>query len=240
MPKERRSHDEVSTPSTRPRATFVLVHGAWAGGWCWSRVVDLLIAKGHRVYTPTLSGLGERSHLARGGINLTTHVNDVVNEIKWKDLDQIVLVGHSYGGLVITGVAEQVGERIASIVYLDAFIPGDEQSFADLAPWLDRTEAMTAPPPTAEGDFINEGDRAWVDSKATPQPTATFTEKLRVTGAYQRVAKKTYICATNGPLPGNADALRSDSSWTVYDVACGHDVEIDAPQKLAEILEASM
>jgi len=119
-------------------------------------------------------------------------------------------------------------------------VGADGQSFADFVPWLDPTSAMTAPPRTAEGDFINEKDRAWVDSKATSQPTATFTENLRVTGAYQRVPKKTHVCATNGPLPANADAVRSDPSWTVYEVACGHDVEIDAPEKLAEILEASI
>src|SRR5215207_1008720 len=111
-------------------ATFVLVHGAWAGGWAWMRVADILVAPGHRVYTPTLSGLGERSHLADRNIDLTTHVNDIVNEIRWKDLENIVLVGHSYSGFVITGVAEHVLERIASIVYVDASIPSDGQSFA--------------------------------------------------------------------------------------------------------------
>jgi pimeloyl-ACP methyl ester carboxylesterase len=221
-------------------ATFVLVHGAWAGSWSWLRVVDRLTANGYRVHAPTLSGLGERSHLAGCTINLTTHVRDIVNEITWKDLDQIVLVGHSYGGLVITGVAEQIGERIASIVYLDAFIPADGQSFADLAPWLDRSASMTAAPRTAKGDYISEADRAWVDRKATPQPTATFTEQLRVTGAYQRVPKKTFIQATgwDGPFDATVAAARSDPSWTVYEVACGHDVAIDAPQELAEILEA--
>ena len=113
-------------------ATFVLVHGAGHGGWCWQRVADRLTAKGHRVFAPTLTGLCERSHLLNDKIDLTTHISDIVNEIKWKDLDQIVLVGHSYGGMVITGVAEQLASRIASIVYLDAFLPGDGQSVADV------------------------------------------------------------------------------------------------------------
>ena len=224
-----------------PRSTtFVLVHGAWAGSWCWVRVADRLIARGHRVYAPTLSGLGERSHLADSEIDLTTHVNDVVNEIRWKDLHQIVLVGHSYAGFVITGVAERLRERIASIVYVDAFIPTDGQSFADLAPWLDRTQRMTPPPPSTEGDFVDEVDRAWADSKATAQPTATFTESLSVTGAYQRIRTKIYVCATNGPLSRNADPLLSDASWTIYDVESGHDVEIDAPDRLVQILEAAI
>src|ERR1700683_2177449 len=109
---------------TKPR-TFVLVHGAWHGGWCWRRVADRLSAKGHYVVAPTLSGVGERSHLPPDVINLTTQINDVVGEIKWKDLDNIVLVGHSYGGMVITGVAEQMRDRIAAMVYLDAFQPAD-------------------------------------------------------------------------------------------------------------------
>jgi len=115
------------------RATFVLVHGAWHGGWCWRRVVDRLTAKGHYVVAPTLSGVGERSHLPPDFISLTTQINDVIGEIKWKDLEGIVLVGHSYGGMVITGVAEQLGDRIASIVYIDAFTPADGQSLLDNA-----------------------------------------------------------------------------------------------------------
>ena len=100
-------------------ATFVLVHGAWAGGWACTRVADLLVARGHRVHAPALSGLGERSHLVDRDIDLTTHVNDVVNEIRWKDLENVVLVGHSYGGFVITGVAEQILERIRQKAHPD-------------------------------------------------------------------------------------------------------------------------
>src|SRR5471030_2444785 len=108
-----------STASARERAKrapIVLVHGAWHGGWCWRRVEDRLTAEGRYVVAPTLSGVGERSHLASDAINLSTHIDDVVNEIKWKDLYGVVLVGHSYGGMVITGVAERIRERIAAIV----------------------------------------------------------------------------------------------------------------------------
>ena len=115
-----------------PTRTFVLVHGAWHGGWCWRRVADRLTAKGHYVVAPTLSGVGERSHLPPGPIDLSTQIDDVVGEIKWKDLDGIVLVGHSYGGMVITGVAEQLRNRISAIVYLDAFLPADGQSLFDI------------------------------------------------------------------------------------------------------------
>ncbi len=112
------------------RTPFVLVHGAWHGGWCWRRVSDRLTGNGHYVAAPTLSGLGERSHLAADTVTLTTHVDDVVNEIIWNDLDRVVLVGHSYGGMVITAAAERIRKRIAAIVYLDAFMPSDGQSVA--------------------------------------------------------------------------------------------------------------
>jgi pimeloyl-ACP methyl ester carboxylesterase len=116
-------------PST---GTFVLVHGAWHGGWCYVRVADLLRAGGHRVVTPTLTGLGERSHLFSGAITLSTHIDDIVNVLRWEDLTNVVLAGHSYGGFVISGVAERVPERIAALVFLDAFVPADGESLWDL------------------------------------------------------------------------------------------------------------
>lgn len=220
-------------------ATFVLVHGAWAGAWAWMRVVDLLTAKGHRASALTLSGLGERSHLADLDITLTTHVNDVVNEVEWKDLDRTVLVGHSYGGLVITAAAERIADRLASIVYVDAFIPADNQSFSTFGPDFSLLGKLIPPPPTAPGDYLREADRAWVDRKATPQPRGTFTERVRITGAYLRVPKKTYIRATGwkGPFEDTAAKVKSDPAWSVYEIPCGHDAAIDMPEELAAILE---
>jgi pimeloyl-ACP methyl ester carboxylesterase len=128
------SGELVSTARAQTqRKTFVLVHGAWHGGWCWRRVSDLLEAKGHKVFTPTLTGVGERSHLLTKDINLATHVTDVVNMIKWEDLKDIVLVGHSYAGCVIAPVAEQMEGRISSIVFLDAFFPENGESLVDVA-----------------------------------------------------------------------------------------------------------
>lgn len=230
----------MTSPSSHQgdHASFVLVHGAWAGAWAWMRVADRLTARGHAVFAPALSGLGERSHLAGPWIGLMTHVHDIVNEIRWKDLDRVVLVGHSYGGFVISGAAELVGERIASIVYVDAFMPADGQSFADIAPWLDPTQPTTPAPPTADCDYLDQADRAWVDLKATAQPTATFTEKLRVTDAYQRVPRKTFIRATgwDSPFGTTATALRADPTWAVHEVASGHDIPIDKPDELTELL----
>jgi len=234
----------VSLPRTAgartPRATFVLVHGAWHGGWCWRRVVDRLTALRHYVVAPTLTGVGERSHLASDSVDLAMQITDIVNEIKWKDLDGIVLVGHSYGGMVITGVAEQLKERIASIVYLDAFLPGDGQSLSDLlGPAAPKWPEHLALPISAERFKVNEKDRAWVDSKMTPHPVKCFTDKLKVTGAYQAIKRKTYVRATefeNPPFDAALARCKADSSWTTHSIKCGHDIMIDQPAALTRIL----
>src|SRR5262252_3582649 len=123
-------------------ATFLLVHGAWHGGWCWRRVSDLLEKQGHKVFAPTMTGLGERSHLLDARINLATHIADIVNVIKWEKLDHIVLVGHSYGGVIICGVAEQMPQSIGSIVFLDAFVPASGDSLKALTARRDAIEAL--------------------------------------------------------------------------------------------------
>lgn len=113
-------------------ATFVLVHGATAGGWVWRPVPSLLRAEGHEVYTPTLTGLGERAHLLSPEVDLGTHIQDVVNVLEFERLSQVILVGHSYGGVVVTAVAERIPERLAQLVYIDALVPADGESVADL------------------------------------------------------------------------------------------------------------
>ena len=227
--------------------TFVLVHGAWHGGWCWRRVADLLEAKGHKVYAPTLTGLGERSHLLSASVNLSTHITDIVNVFKWERLDGVVLCGHSYAGLVIAGVAEQVAPAIASIVFLDAFVPLDGDAVVALASDAVRAalrdgqqkgEIGIAPRP-AEAFGVNERDRAWVDSQCTPQPIGAFTEKIALTGAYNRVPRKTFVRAASYVNPGFDQAqarVKGDPSWRTYDAPCGHDVMVDAPEWLAQML----
>jgi len=229
------------------RNTFVLVHGAWHGGWCWRRVADLLEAKGHKVFSPTLTGLGERSHLMRAGINVSTHATDVVNLIEWERLSGVVLCGHSYGGMVVSAVAEQMADKIASIVFLDAFVPENGDSMADLTSQVVRDSLKAA---AARGDIsvpgrpaaaflVNEKDQAWVDSLTGPQPLGTMTEKLKLTGARERIGKKSYIRAGAYPNPGFDKALtrvKADKTWRTYEVPCGHDVMVDMPERLAEIL----
>jgi pimeloyl-ACP methyl ester carboxylesterase len=227
--------------------TFVLVHGAWHGGWCWQRVADRLRGGGHNVFTPTLTGLGERSHLVRAGIDLKTHIADVVNEMTWEGLSDVVLCGHSYGGFVISGVAEAMAPSIRSIVFLDAFVPGNGDTVRDLTGPAVQEAVGTAtqrgdlviPPRAAEAFGVNAADRAWVDRLCVGQPIGTFTDKIALTGARHRIARKSYIRAKSYANPGfdrAYDALKSDPSWRMYEVACGHDVMVDNPARLTEIL----
>jgi pimeloyl-ACP methyl ester carboxylesterase len=227
-------------------ATFVLVHGAWHGAWCWRRVARLLRAAGHEVFTPTLTGLAERSHLLNPAIDLDTHILDVVNVMKWQELNDVVLVGHSYGGMVISGVAEKTEKAISSLVMLDAFMPEDGQAMIDIqtAPMreaalaAERSGATTLPPRPAEAFKVNEKDRAWVDAQCTPQPIRCSLQKLTLTGARERVGKKTYIRAKAYPSPYFDAGLASAraKNWHTYEVPCGHDVMLDMPERLTEIL----
>jgi len=238
----------AATTSDRTRRgshirNFVLVHGAWHGGWCYRRVADLLRAQGHHVETPTLSGLGERSHLAGFPINCSTHIKDVVNVIRWERLDNVILCGHSYGGLVIGGVADAIPEAISALVYLDCPLPENGKSAFDLVPQMQASAlASTADyggflvkPPAAKAFGVNAADQAMVDALLTPHPLASLCEPLRLTGAYMKIARKIYVEATNGHYPAPA-RIREDQDWKVTEVPSGHDIMIDAPAALTEIL----
>lgn len=220
-------------------ATFVLVPGAWHGAWCWRRVADRLTSRGHKVYAMSLTGLADRSHLASDAVDMNTHIKDVVNLAKWEGLKNIVLVGHSYGGLVITGAAEELAPDIASIVYLDAFIPEPGQSMADI---VKRPLPKTgfAPPFPAKAMNVNESDQAWVDAKMTPQPIGTYLQPVTHTGAYRKVGKKAYIRATgfnNPAFQAVYETLKQQPDWKTFEFACGHDVMVDKPAELSDLLE---
>ncbi len=239
--------DQTNAQAQTSGKTFVLVHGAWHGGWCWRRVSDLLQKKGHKVFTPTMTGLGERSHLIDAKVNLATHVTDIVNVIKWENLNDIVLVGHSYGGVIISGVAEQAREAIGSIVFLDAFVPETGDSLAAKAsqPVREAIAALvqkgdTAMKPVPAAVFrVNEKDRAWVDGMCTPHPIATLTDKITVTGAREKIAKKAYVRAKgypSVPFDGMQERYKADAAWRSYELPCGHDAMVDMPDRLTEIL----
>lgn len=228
--------------------TFVLVHGAWHGGWCWVRVAEKLRAAGHTVFTPTLTGLADRSHLMSPTISLTTHIKDVVGLLKWESLTDVVLVGHSYGGVVISGAADRAADRVKSLIFLDALVPGHGQSAMDLRR-PEQVEATFAaarakgagwriPPTTAATFMVNEADRDWVDSKCTDLPLACFTEPLYLSGALDAIRTRVYIRAAGYPAPQFDAMLETfrERDFDTYAVDCGHDVMVDAPDELTEIL----
>lgn len=218
--------------------TFVLVPGAWHGAWCYRRVTDKLRAHGHNVYPLSLTGLAEHSHLASDAVDLTTHVNDVVNLVKWEGLADIVLAGHSYAGLVIGQVAEAIAPAIGSIVFLDAFMPEHDKSLADITK-RELPATGLLPPYSAKGMNVNAADQAWVDAKVTPHPVKTYLERLPLTGAYDKIAKKTYVrtAFTSALWQQHYETFSQRPDWKTYLVDCGHDLMVDKPDEVARILE---
>ncbi|CAM3856163.1 alpha/beta hydrolase [Bordetella tumulicola] len=230
-------------------AKFVLVHGAFQGGWVYARVARKLREAGHDVYTPTLTGLGERAHLADRAINLDTHIQDIVNVFKYEDLSDAILCGHSYGGLVITGVAHEIGERIRTLFYLDAYAPADGQSLVDITgdqtalaffAQANRNGGMIPPIPAAVFN-VNEADAVRVDSMSVSQPLATFVQGVKAGVDSAPVANRTYVFATkNGGdwFVQTHARLKSDPRWIVHEIPCGHSIMLDRPADLAALLLA--
>jgi len=230
--------------------TFVLVHGASHGGWCYGRVAEILRLQGHRVFTPSLSGLAERSRETCHAINLTTHINDILDLFKWEELDDAVLCGHSYGGMVVGGVADRIPERIRKLVFLDAVIPENGKCMADyvfpgeaLLGVMDLVGAVgggfVLPAPPAAFFKVNEADQAMVDRLCTPHPIASLIEKINIGANADSIANHTYIYATNWgfpPIVQQYERAKTLPGWKVFEVDSGHDIMIDAPVRLAEIL----
>lgn len=237
-----------AAPAARP-APIVLIHGGWRGGWCWRRVVDRLAAAGHPVWAPSLTGLGDRAHLLGPAVGLNTHVQDVARLIEWEHLDGLVLCGHSYGGMVTTGVIERHAPRIRAAVYLDAFVPSAGRSLFDHIPPAMRERFLAAaaggdavPPPPAEAFLVPPEDRAWVDALCTPQPLRSFIEALPATGALDYVPRRIYVRASVYDSPAFrpfAERAAADPAWRLVEMAGGHDLMIDAPDAVADILRAA-
>lgn len=226
--------------------SFVLVHGAWHGGWCYSRVARILRAAGHDVFTPTLTGLGERSHLMRPQIDLDTHITDVLNVIRWEDLSNVVLCGHSYGGFVVTGVADAIADKIAAVVYLDAYVPTDGDSVMSLLPKVRQAQILrdaqlhdnvAAAPPDPERYGVNPHDIEWVRGKLTPHPLGTLQQPIQLTGNHCKL-KRTYVHAVGQNDSARLyEQYRRDPTWSVRVMDhVGHDQMVDDPATVAEIL----
>jgi len=226
-------------------ANFVLVHGAWHGGWCWRFVRPLL--KGHAVFTPSLTGLGERKHLARPDINLETHIADVVSLLEMEDLSDVILVGHSYGGMVVTGAADRVPARIARLVYLDAFVPEDGKCLLDyVVP--ERAARMreegekagsVAPPPLSLWGVTEQKHIDFIRPREARHPFGTMVQKIKLEGNTDRLAKTFIYCSS--PATGSFDQFaakyRDAPSWKFYQLATGHDAMILMPERTAELFQ---
>jgi pimeloyl-ACP methyl ester carboxylesterase len=222
--------------------TFVLVHGAWGGSYGWHKVRPILQQAGHDVFTPSLTGLGERAHLASPEVNLSTHIEDVCNAIWYEDVSDIVLVGHSYGGMVVTGVADRMPERIQHLVYLDAFLPADGQSLYDVRGGpADAPVDWRVPPPHRNED-PNDPEVAWHNARRQPHPRATFDEKVRLSAPLEsRPFSLTYIVATGRTDPGEffdriAESVRTNPRWTVREITGGHSMNRTNAHGLARLL----
>ena len=230
----------------KKRATFVLVHGAWHGGWCWKKVSPLLKAAGHEVYTPTLTGLGERSHLLAKEIDLELHIQDIVSVLIYEDLSDVTLIGHSYGGMVITGVADKEKKRVNHVVYLDAFLPENGKSlqdyvsikFDEMAKATGNGWQIALVGGSLRGLGIKENDDInWMTPRVGPQPLKTFTQPLHLSGLFDEKLKKTYIQLTDDRPHFNDSVTRARShGFQVYSMLSGgHDAMITRPAALAKL-----
>ena len=220
------------------KQTMVIVHGAWGGAWAFKKVDAMLQAKGFEVYRPQLTGQGDRVHLARGDIGLTTHIDDVVNTILYEDLRDIVLVGHSYGGMVITGVADRVPDRIKRLVYLDAIVPADGDSVSTLLGRGDFIKQMT------KGDFIVP---PWVKPDQppphdVPQSLKTFTDRIVLKNEAARKIPATYILTVEKDKEPKDDDFFSQSvrakerGWTMLQLTSDHNPQWSATEALVDML----
>jgi len=231
-------------------STYVLVHGAWRGSWIWKRIRRLLQARGHEVFTPTHTGVADRSHLSSPNVNLDMHITDVANLIRWEELSNVILCGHSYGGCVVSGVADRVPDRIGALVYLDAFVLENGQCLDDTIPPEVRNkrialakevgEGWKLPPIPAEEFNVNSRDRDWVNRQSTMQSLACFEQPLRLTGALNQIKNVTYILASGwspSPFPQLYEKAKA-KGWKTATIECGHDVMLDRPEEFVEQLLA--
>jgi pimeloyl-ACP methyl ester carboxylesterase len=246
-------------PANSPsRPVFVLVHPAWHGSWCWKKVTPLLRAGGHDVFTPTLTGLGARSHLAHPMVGMETHVRDVVNLIEYEDLNRVILVGHSSAGALITGVADRAPERLSRLVYLDAFVPEDGQAIIDLLAPNRRQEMETLVRTEGYGWLLprllpapwegivrdvwrvsEEADLRWMLGRLCPAPFKMFTDPVRRRNPAAEKLPRTYIRCRRHQSPvfdRHAEMARQAADWRYRELASFHHPAVTTPRELAKLL----
>jgi pimeloyl-ACP methyl ester carboxylesterase len=228
---------------------FVLLHGAFHGGWCWPRVAEPLRAAGHRVFTPTQTGLGERVHLLHAGITLDTFTSDLAGVLLAEELTEAVLVGHSFGGCAITGAADRMPERIRQLIYLDSVVPrdgrtplelGTEESAALRRRLAEETGGVSIAPPDPSEYAVPPGrDADWLRRRMTPHPFGTLNSALRLGAPPGNGLPRTYVACTGpeyAPLAGHRAWVRSQAGWGWRDLHAGHDAMVTAPGLLVDIL----
>jgi pimeloyl-ACP methyl ester carboxylesterase len=234
-------------------ATYELVHGGGHGGWCYQRVASLLRSAGHDVHTPTLTGLGERSHLMSAAVDLNTHITDVVNVLRYDDLSDVILVGHSYGGMVVTGIADRAADRVGKLVYLDAANPRNNQSLVDVSgpvieavrPYgriVDGVELVLLPDPDIVKLYgvTDPDDIAWMTERLTPHPWVCFDQKLHLTNEDALWAIPQYhIVCTSTLATRDRDLMdKARAEGRLWDIDTGHDLMITEPKRVADALLA--
>ena len=238
-------------------ATFVLVHGAWHGGWCWWKVEPLLRRSGNLVYAPSLTGMGERSHLARhmdpAAINLDIHIKDTQQLLENEGLEDVVLVGHAYAGMVITGVAEVCRQRLAHLVYVNGVVPRDGEAMGDqleavrgpeftarIRRAIDTGQEFLPPPTTAEEiqqrwAVADPEDQSWMLPRLCPQPTASFAQSVSLGSSEAQEIPRSFIVSSESGFDSVAQRARQ-SGWGLHQLDTGHDPMITKPMEVAEIL----
>ena len=238
-------------------AIFVLVHGAWHGGWCWSKLTPLLLGPGASVYTPTLSGLGERAHLAEMldpvQLDLDLHIRDIAQLLEYESLNDVILVGHAYAGMVITGVAEVCPERLSHLIYINGVVPADGECMAEqlipvrgpeFAAWvqgcIDRSEGYLPAPASPEEigrrwGIPDPADREWMFAKVTPQPAAAMAGRVHLGNPAARSIPRSFIGGEEAGFQPVAERVRA-AGWGTYHLDSGHDPMISHPRELADIL----
>jgi pimeloyl-ACP methyl ester carboxylesterase len=229
-------------------ATFLIAHGAWSGGWSWKKIRERLRGRGHEVFTPTYTGLGERAHLARPEFGLETHVQDVLGVLEYEDLSGVILLGHSYGGMVATAAADRAPGRIRRLAYLDAFAPRDGQSLLDLVAPEERARRLALagaegdgwrmapnPPPPDTG----AEDLAWITPRRVPLALRAFEEPAKLTGAVEKLPRSYIYCTKARP----GDVFRPfrdrahEEGWQCFDLEASHSPNVTAPEALTDVLE---
>ena len=258
------SNQAAAGEQEHPHPTlFVLVHGTGHGGWCWKFVREILEAQGHRVYTPTLTGCGERSHLLHPDLGLDTHILDIANVLEWEELENVVMVGHSYGGLVISGVADRMKDRLRHLVYLDAIVPRDGDSLLtarrDISPEEMAANEAQLRRIAPDGNYIQGASGrmfgipaeppeilAWVDRRLTPHPIKSWLDPVKFENGGEEGVPCTFIQCTEPAMPGagldaHAQHAKDHPNWRYVELKTGHDAMVTEPQACADLfLEAAL